>query len=514
MSIIHQPTSNNEYQLTKSAISGMILKFLILKDMQRWRIQTLLSFIIFIGCNTTADTVEPKGEDNIAYKWGKITLEATANDTEKFKPRPTVTSRFLGLTWTAIYDAWTRYDSKAMPVYLKDVDRAPEAQRSIKNKETAISYAAYRSMLTYFFSDSVMLRAKMKEFGLDPDNTSLDPTTPEGIGNLAAKTVIEGRMNDGSNQTGLHARSNGIYSDYTGYNPLNSADTLNDLSHWQPKYFADGNGGRFAPGCLTPHWGRVTPLMIDSASQFRAPAPPAIGSAQLIKEVKEVVDMQANLTNEQRGLVEFMRDGPRSVQQAGHWLIFAQEVSRRDSHTLDEDVKMYFLVEAAAMDGFIACWDTKMVYDFARPYSLIHHYYKDSVIRGWSGPEKGIIFMKGQDWRPYSPETFLCPPFPSYVSGHSTISAACAEVLRLFKGSDAFGIEVKRIPGEMTEPENTGPEVTLKLATFTETAEMAGISRVLGGYHIQSENIEGLKLGRSVAGAIYKKYLVYTGDKK
>ena len=104
---------------------------------------------------------------------------------------------------------------------------------------------------------------------------------------------------------------------------------------------------------------------------------------------------------------------------------------------------MFFAVEAAAMDGFIACWDTKMHYDFARPYTLVHDYFKDQTIKGWGGPEKGMIDMQGQDWRPYSPETFLCPPFPSYVSGHSTISGACAEILRLFTGSDQFGIRSK-----------------------------------------------------------------------
>ena len=77
-------------------------------------------------------------------------------------------------------------------------------------------------------------------------------------------------------------------------------------------------------------------------------------------EVKEVVDLQANLTSEEKGLVEFMRDGPKSVQQAGHWFIFAQNVSVRDNHTLDDDVKMYFLVEMADMDEFIASWDAKM----------------------------------------------------------------------------------------------------------------------------------------------------------
>lgn len=455
---------------------------------------------------------EPKGAENMAYKWGQVALDATANNTEKYKPRPTVTSRMLGLVWTSVFDAWSRFDAKARPLYLQGVERVAQNKQTLKNKETAISYAAYRSMLAYFSSDSLLLRSKMIGFGYDPDNNSLDPQTPEGIGNLAAKAVIQARMNDGSNQTGSMSGPLGTaYSDYTGYRPVNNADTLNDLIHWQPKYFSDGKGGKFAPGCLTPHWGRVKTLLLDSGAQFRSQPPPPVGSAELEKEVKEVVELQANLTNEQKALVEFMRDGPKSVQQAGHWLVFAQEVSLRDKHTLDEDVKMYFAIEAAAMDAFIACWDTKMSYDFARPYTLVHYYFKNKKIRGWGGPEKGMIEMQGQDWRPYSPETFLCPPFPSYVSGHSTVSGACAEILKLFTGSDRFGIEVKRVPGEFTEPEHTGAVVTLKFPTFTKTAEMAGISRVMGGYHIQCENKEGLSMGKSVAASVWKKYLYLTG---
>ena len=201
-----------------------------------------------------------------------------------------------------------------------------------------------------------------------------------------------------------------------------------------------------------------------------------------------------------------MRDGPKSVQQAGHWFIFAQNVSVRDKHTLDDDVKMYFLVEMAAMDAFIAAWDTKMYYDYVRPYTLVHDYYKEKVIQAWGGPDKGWGSMKGDQWRPYSPDTFLCPPFPSYVSGHSCVSGACSEALKLFTGSDHFGEEVRIVPGLMTEPNNIGDTVTLKFPTFTETAEMAGRSRVLGGYHIQADNVEGLNLGRKVAVEVWSVY--------
>ncbi len=65
----------------------------------------------------------------------------------------------------------------------------------------------------------------------------------------------------------------------------------------------------------------------------------------------------------------------------------------------------------------------------------------------------------------------------------------------------------------MTEPDRVGAEVTLSFPTFTETANMAGLSRVLGGYHIQCENEEGLKLGRNVAALVWQKYLYHTGEK-
>jgi hypothetical protein len=341
----------------------------------------------------------------------------------------------------------------------------------------------------------------------------MDPNTPEGIGNLAAKAVIEARKKDGSNQFGEEAGSNGVpYFDYTNYQPINTPDKTVDANRWQPKYFSDGKGGKYAPSALTPFWPKVKPIALTSADQFRPGPPPMIGSEQLEKEVKEVVDIQANLTNEQKGLVEFMRDGPQSVQQAGHWLKFAQDVSRRDKHNLDEDVKMYFAIEVTAMDAFIASWEAKMHYDYARPYLLVHTYFRDKKIKAWGGPGKGTVEMAGKDWRPYSPDVFVCPPFPSYVSGHSTISGGCSEILKWYTGSDTFGEKVKVKPGMMTEPEINADSIVLNFTTFTETANMAGISRVMGGYHIQADNIAGLDLGRNVAAEVWKFYKKHVGE--
>jgi len=78
------------------------------------------------GCQGESTTIqkEPTGADNIAYKWGHIALEGTALDTERFNPRPTITSRYLGLIFVSVFDAWSRFDEKATPVMV-NVKRRP-----------------------------------------------------------------------------------------------------------------------------------------------------------------------------------------------------------------------------------------------------------------------------------------------------------------------------------------------------------------------------------------------------
>jgi hypothetical protein len=226
-----------------------------------------------------------------------------------------------------------------------------------------------------------------------------------------------------------------------------------------------------------------------------------------------------------------MRDGPRSTGQSGHWLRFAMAVSQRDKNDLDRDVKLFFAVGNTALDAFIAAWDSKRYYDSSRPWTLVRYYFSGKTIQGWAGPGKGVINIPGEKWHPYSPANFVTPPFPGYVSGHSAVSGACARMLKHFTGSDRCGLIEPRKAGEITEQgfdcekmqqlhgkslaemiggdAHKSCEITLQLPTFTEVSELAGISRVLGGYHIQADNIEGLKMGRNVADYLWPKVQKY-----
>ncbi len=71
-----------------------------------------------------------------------------------------------------------------------------------------------------------------------------------------------------------------------------------------------------------------------------------------------------------------------------------------------------------------------------QPFPLL---FRGKAIRSWGGPGKGTLEMDGSQWLPYQAVTFPTPPFPDYVSGHSTYSAAAARILELWTGSDHFG---------------------------------------------------------------------------
>ncbi len=434
-----------------------------------------------------------------AYRIMEIALEATARDTDRNNPRPTVTSRALAMVCMSMFDAWSVYDPKAVGLEIDPSLRRPEKERTLENKNKAIGHAALATLLNVFPDDSAYIIEKMEKRGYSIKNQPSEPNSPVAIGNLAATNIIEACRNDGSNQYQK-------YTDYTGYQPVNEPQAIKDPNRWQQVPFVNlSTSEKYYPGCLTPHWAKVRPFALDSASMFRPGPPPLVGDAQLEKEVLEVMEMNATLTPEQKALVEFMRDGPHSVQQAGHWLIFSMSVSRRDKNDTDRDVKMFLAVSAAAMDAFIAAWDAKMAYDSSRPYTLVRYLFGDKKIRGWGGPHMGTVELLGKDWKPYSPVSFCTPSFPSYVSGHSTVSGACSEILKLYTGSDYFGEQEVRKPGALTEPELEADSVVLKFETFSQTAEMAGISRVLGGYHIQADNIEGLILGRKVGAYVWEK---------
>jgi hypothetical protein len=119
-------------------------------------------------------------------------------------------------------------------------------------------------------------------------------------------------------------------------------------------------------------------------------------------------------------------------------------------------------------DAAICAWDAKYEFHFWRPVTAI----------AYAEPEL--------NWMSF----IVTPPFPDYVSGHSTFSAAAATALELFYGTEdlPFTIDSDSLLG-----------VYRSFATPLDAADEAGDSRIYGGIHFRSASNDGLEAGSSIA---------------
>jgi hypothetical protein len=452
------------------------------------------------------DQFGPRLNDNVALKWSEQTLALIRRSSLP----PTVVSRVLAIVQTSVYDAWAAYDPVAVGTQWSGSLRRPASEHddAAGYKSKAISYAAYRALQDLFPDDAShkLLKEFMTELKYDPNDTTEDVNTAAGIGNVAARAVLDARKYDGSNQY-PERKEDAPYSDTSGYQPVNTSDTVNFRWRWQPLH-VNGKPQTFA----TPHWGNVTPFALSRPNQFVVPGPDLRKDYK--KAVHEVVQFSAKLTDTDKATAEYWADGPRTELPPGHNAIFAAALCRKAGNNIDNDVKMLFLQANAVLDAGIAAWHYKVEHDFVRPVTLVRELYRGQKIRAWGGPYKGTVSMLGEKWQPYQPATFVTPPFAEYVSGHSTFSAASFEVLRSFTGSDALNLSVTIKKGSSKiepprdtpyEPGEPSKDIKLTWPTMQAAADNAGLSRRYGGIHFSEGDLHGRALGTRIGQAVYQK---------
>jgi hypothetical protein len=219
---------------------------------------------------------------------------------------------------------------------------------------------------------------------------------------------------------------------------------------WEPTPPAD------APP-LEPMAGTWRTWNLRNGSQFRPAAPPAFGSERFLRERDEVYEVWQNLNDEQRAIATFWADGPGTVTPSGHWNRIALDLVGDRNLSTREAARIFAALNTAQADAFIACWEAKFHYWYLRPITAI----RAAIDPGW--------------------RSFITtPPFPAYVSGHSSTSGAASTVL-----AAAF------------------PDRAEELA---DQAEEAAISRLYGGIHFRSDNEAGLELGQRVGARAVAAY--------
>src|SRR5437867_2173334 len=351
---------------------------------------------------------------------------------------PPMVARALAIVQTSVFDAWAAYDHRSVGTRLGGALRRPPPERTLANINTAISFAAYRAAVDLFPGDRAsVFDPLMRRLGLDPANATTDLRSPEGVGNVAAQAVLEYRHRDGANQLGDEPGGN----PGVAYSDYTRYAPVNDPMDLRP--------GSHFDGAAVHDPNRWQPLRYVDAS----------------------------------GAV---------VTQAfvgAHW------------HGVEADVKLFFGLTNAIFDASICCWDNKRAFDSARPITAIRYAFTGQQVRAWGGPYRGTRLLDGSEWLPYQASSFPTPPFAEYSSGHSTFSAAGAEILRRFTRSDRFGASATFSTGSSKVEAGAVPatDLTLHWHTFSDAANQAGLSRRYGGIHFEQADLDATAAGRRVA---------------
>jgi hypothetical protein len=262
------------------------------------------------------------------------------------------------------------------------------------------------------------------------------------------------------------------------------------------KYTVIDSPGRWVPTppmyaeAMEPNWNKIRPMVMDSCSQFRPPAPLPFnvsdtGSAYY-KEVMAVKNAGDSLTEEQKHIANFWDDNPfklnvsghvmystKKFSPPGHWMGIVGIAAQQAKLDFPATVYAYAITAIASFDAFIQCWDEKFRSKTVRPETVINKYFDPN-------------------WRPL----LQTPPFPEYTCGHSTVSSAAAEAM-----TSVFG-------DNFSYTDTTELEFGIESRSFTsfrQAADENNWARFYGGIHFHNSCLVSTDYGARVGQLVVNK---------
>jgi len=422
-------------------------------------------------------------------------LSPNAND-------PTTIFRITAMVSNAWFDAIAPYHPTAVGVYSR-IPTRPESERNDRNRNVATLYASKQIYTSMFPQRAETFKVAFASIGLDPDDNSLDTTTPIGIGNVVGKAIVDARINDGFNELGNEGgcRYNcQPYSDYTGYIPVNTAHKLSNPSRWQPDINSSGNGIFKGQQFVTPQLAVTAPFTYRHWRQFKAPFPKNSQAHRyhLYKaQADQVLQASANLTDVQKVKSELFENKFQSVLAA------AASTVQTFNLSLEQSIVIEFMTNVASFDTAIAVWRNKRRFDAVRPFSAIKYIYGDRPVTAWGGPGKGVVHdIPANQWTSY----LSVANHPEYPSATASICAAHAQIMRRLLGDHMLQFSVV-IPARSSsiEPGITpANDLVLNWDNWTDFENDCGLSRLWGGVHFYSSIPAGINLGHQIADISYE----------
>ena len=350
------------------------------------------------GQRTAANlaTIAHWDDPTIVLPWTNLTLDLI----KMHQPSPVRAARALALLHTAlsdtliaISDARSAYPrpSPGTDKAIVPLGSAPTGEPSFPSGHAAVAAAA-APVLAYLFPEEVA-----DTFGALAE----DAATSRLLAGRAFRSDIDAGKALGAAVGELAvARGQADGSDRS----WDGTGRLTGEGYWQPT----------PPGYVQqpaePLAGTWRTWILARGDQYRPPEPPAYRSPAWLAELAAVQEAVARRTPGQEAATLFWAGGPGTVTPAGMWTEIARDLIVRDGLDAPHAARVLALISVAMADGFVCCWDAKYAYWTARPITV--------------DPTLDVLIPT--------------PPFPSYTSGHATISAAAATVLgHLFPGDEA-----------------------------------------------------------------------------
>ena len=384
---------------------------------------------------------------------------------------PTLGSRLLAITSLSVYDAVNAFD-RTHTSYAVNTDAPVGA-----SEEAAAAAAAHRVLVKLLPNQTQLFDRQLARSLAEINDTPQAEADGVAFGNFVADTILASRADDGSSNNAPYVPPAGDYV-------------------WRPN-----TEGANVGVALGPNWGKVKPFAIPNTAQFAPNGLDGVpGTDRFVKELEEVrviggkqntAATTVTRTPDQTEIAVFWAyDRPDSFRPYGQLNQIAQEVAIREEKTLPENARLFGELNAALADAAIVAWDAKYNGKVIQPRP-------DDLITGGFAEKKGISgTVTDPEWEPLLNPT---PPFPDYISGHSTFGGAFAGVMTNFFGENySFTVVSQEMPG-----------VTRTYNSFYDAAYDDAISRVYGGIHVREATVDdalptGFAIGNFVAQNLFK----------
>jgi hypothetical protein len=267
-----------------------------------------------------------------------------------------------------------------------------------------------------------------------------------------------------------------------------------DSGNWRPVGFSLDPP---APGVRDPDpWvGSLKPFLIESPDQFRSKGPNRLSSKAYAKDFAEVKELgaldSATRTDDQTTAAVFWQFAPIALWNQ----VARDQLAARYELDAADEARLYAMVNLAAADAAISCWNDKYYWNFWRPRAAIREAEFDGNPDTVGEPAWEALFAAATVTSP----ALATPPFPDHPSGHGCLSGAVLETMTDFFGRDKIEFDVvsgRTLDGHAIPPRH--------FERFSDAIDEVIDARVWGGIHFRTADEQGARIGEQVAHWLHK----------